>query len=728
MAILNEKFGFVIRDASTGLPTSGQLVELREGLNNYVLTEKATSGFYEVASIPTGKYSAYVNSVDSGSTFGVGTGQVAALGNTLNNVAVSTASEFGFQSPSVFKATLDLDLVTNKAIPLAVAADENKIISVNASGDYALTSPSSTGFAAVFEANSASELEAALGAAISRKTIIITKAFGTFNYANSKTISVYGQNVFYGNSIDFSCGSGIVVDFINDVSDPGVVTMQFFNNIVSFGSNGKFVGEIEPVVSIRNIAIVDAQIDDTGPGTSSLSYEKQFVLNQSGTKSVSQYFWDNTSGAAGGQVDSVGAGTNITITGTATDPIVNAAAAPITSIFGRVGVVISAFADYVAGQIGFTPYNYVTSIDVGGAIGEVVDKTNVNALAIATKGDAFLSNTQTFTGVNTFDEEIVAPNGIKTELATNYSVTALPSTYPIGYSFHITSSTTDIGYPNNSGTLCVGMAVTFKGSTSRCEQTYYDRYNGKIYRRYADADNVWSATTSTTWEAHLRANVDNNFSVDQSFLTNINVTDYVKVRGGDTGLGLSVATLETDLDDYQAGTFLLTPNTTTITNAPSFFTNSGGRHLVFTPQNAFGTGGQIAYETGNLGTGKIAMRSMSGGVWQPWRRVDKYDPLIGTIATSSSLTIDASITDQYNVTALASALSINAPTSPTNGQKLTIRIKDDGTTRTLTWNAIFRTIGTTLPLSTTANKTIYVGCIYNSNDTKWDVVAVSEEA
>ena len=93
MAILNEKFGFVLRDASTGLPTSGQLVELREGSNNYVLTEKATSGFYEVASIPTGKYSAFVNSVDSGSTFGVGTGQVAALGNNLDNVAVSTASE-----------------------------------------------------------------------------------------------------------------------------------------------------------------------------------------------------------------------------------------------------------------------------------------------------------------------------------------------------------------------------------------------------------------------------------------------------------------------------------------------------------------------------------------------------------------------------------------------------------------------------------------------------------
>jgi hypothetical protein len=40
----------------------------------------------------------------------------------------------------------------------------------------------------------------------------------------------------------------------------------------------------------------------------------------------------------------------------------------------------------------------------------------------------------------------------------------------------------------------------------------------------------------------------------------------------------------------------------------------------------------------------------------------------------------------------------------------------------------YRAIGTTIPTSTTASKTIYVGCIYNNTDTYWDVVAVTTQA
>lgn len=97
-------------------------------------------------------------------------------------------------------------------------------------------------------------------------------------------------------------------------------------------------------------------------------------------------------------------------------------------------------------------------------------------------------------------------------------------------------------------------------------------------------------------------------------------------------------------------------------------------------------------------------------------------------ATAASITPNVASTDHYQITALASNLTINAPSGgPATSQRLTLRFKDNGTARTLTWNAIFRPIGTVLPSTTFAGKTVYLMCIYNTTDTKWDVVAVAQE-
>ena len=101
----------------------------------------------------------------------------------------------------------------------------------------------------------------------------------------------------------------------------------------------------------------------------------------------------------------------------------------------------------------------------------------------------------------------------------------------------------------------------------------------------------------------------------------------------------------------------------------------------------------------------------------------------GAITSSSTPTPDADAAEQFNITALAAAAAIAAPTgTPEGGQKLIIRIKDNGTARALTWNAIYRSVGGTLPTTTVLGKTMYVGLIYNATDSKWDCVAVSTEA
>ena len=107
----------------------------------------------------------------------------------------------------------------------------------------------------------------------------------------------------------------------------------------------------------------------------------------------------------------------------------------------------------------------------------------------------------------------------------------------------------------------------------------------------------------------------------------------------------------------------------------------------------------------------------------------RIDPRDVTATTATTLTPDVSVGDIYCFTALASALTINAPIgTPTNGEKLIFRLLDNGTSRALTWNATYTVIGVTLPTATTISKTTYVGCIYNANNTRWDVIAVTTQA
>lgn len=110
----------------------------------------------------------------------------------------------------------------------------------------------------------------------------------------------------------------------------------------------------------------------------------------------------------------------------------------------------------------------------------------------------------------------------------------------------------------------------------------------------------------------------------------------------------------------------------------------------------------------------------------------RVNPRVDTIASAATITPPADTCDMYTVTALATNPTIAAPSgTPVNGQKLILRIKDNGVSRAITWTTSiggYRVVGTVLPTTTTTNKTIYIGCMYNSADSYWDVVGVAVEA
>lgn len=99
------------------------------------------------------------------------------------------------------------------------------------------------------------------------------------------------------------------------------------------------------------------------------------------------------------------------------------------------------------------------------------------------------------------------------------------------------------------------------------------------------------------------------------------------------------------------------------------------------------------------------------------------------ITDSATPTPNADTDDEFKVTALAQAAAFAAPSgTPTAGQPLLIRIKDAGVAKALSWDGVYRAIGVTLPTTTVAGKTTYLGMFYNSDDSKWDVVGVRTQA
>lgn len=97
-----------------------------------------------------------------------------------------------------------------------------------------------------------------------------------------------------------------------------------------------------------------------------------------------------------------------------------------------------------------------------------------------------------------------------------------------------------------------------------------------------------------------------------------------------------------------------------------------------------------------------------------------------TLTDAANIATDASLSNVFRVV-LGGNRNLSAPTNPTNGQKVTwIFIQDTTGGRTLTFDAIFN-FGTfqTLALSGGANKRDYMGAIYSSTTTSWNVVAYS---
>lgn len=110
-----------------------------------------------------------------------------------------------------------------------------------------------------------------------------------------------------------------------------------------------------------------------------------------------------------------------------------------------------------------------------------------------------------------------------------------------------------------------------------------------------------------------------------------------------------------------------------------------------------------------------------------------------TTSTTSPWAWNSDSYDIQGFTALANALTVNADAgTPTNGQSTLFRFQDNGAARVITFTGgsaeAFRACtsgltvsGSNWTITTTAGKDLYVGCKYNTDASRWDIVAITEE-
>lgn len=99
-----------------------------------------------------------------------------------------------------------------------------------------------------------------------------------------------------------------------------------------------------------------------------------------------------------------------------------------------------------------------------------------------------------------------------------------------------------------------------------------------------------------------------------------------------------------------------------------------------------------------------------------------------TVSFSATPSIDVSNGDPVDMT-LTGNVTAATLTGGVDGQKITLRIRQDGTGG-WTWafdsSVRYGTDITSITLSTGAGKTDYIGLVYHASDAKYDVIAITK--
>ena len=281
---------------------------------------------------------------------------------------------------------------------------------------------------------------------------------------------------------------------------------------------------------------------------------------------------------------------------------------------------------------------------------------------------------------------------------------------------------TDTGTPNQE-TIPAGSWIF---------QCYLSASNTALCEVYATVE-VYDGSTFTVLSTSLHERITNGATIDLYTFTcsvaeynPLTPTDRIAIRFYATNLaGSRTITLHTQ-DSHLAS---IQTTFTTGLSSLNGLTKAAQYLSVGTSGTDFAISSATDTHTFNLPTASASNRgALSSADWTTFNGKVDYAPRVQSVTSSATVT-PTSLNDLVKITAQAAGLTIANPTGTmSEGQALMIRIKDNGTAQTIAFGTNYRAIGVTLPITTTISKTIYLGCIWNDTDTKFDVLGVNIQA
>lgn len=268
-------------------------------------------------------------------------------------------------------------------------------------------------------------------------------------------------------------------------------------------------------------------------------------------------------------------------------------------------------------------------------------------------------------------------------------------------------------------------------TTAPSQDAVYDALQNKV-------DKVTGSRLITSAEGTILSNTSGTNTGDETSTTIKSKLGITTLSGSNTGdqnlqqvttLGSDTSTAITSTGALYRGTLSnATIQSATLVGGKYTSIDADGKLQINTSGSATG----VVKTTNLVNTVTLEFPNKSAGSYTIATTSDFIKPnySINTQTVTSSATVTPTfLNDIVTITAQATALTLANPTgTPIANTPLFIRIKDNGTARAITFDTQYRSIGVTLPTTTIANKTMYLGMIYNATDTKWDILGYNIEA